>query len=193
MFSIDEVFQYEETIKKSTFIGLFFPLLAINEVQNILNEVKNNYPAASHYPYAYIFGKDQEIFKYFDDKEPTKSAGFVIYDVLKKNKLTNCLCIVIRYFGGIKLGVGGLSRAYRNSVITVINKANLIPLIEWAYLSFSCPYEDWGVVESRLQNYQIVSKTFTTLVNVKIKLPKEEKDGLIAHLINLTNNRLMID
>lgn len=190
MQTIQEVVKTEETIKKSLFIGLFIPLENADEVGDALNQVRRDYPMATHYPYAYILGKNQDIFKYYDDGEPARSAGYVIYEVLLRNELTNCLCIVIRFYGGIKLGIGGLSRAYRGSAMKLITTAKLMQVIDWDYLTFICPYEDWSLVESRLRNYELISKSFTSAVKVMIKLPREHRETLTQNLINLTNNRI---
>ena len=96
-------------IKKSKFIGLFYELDNIDEVNKILEQLKKEHKKARHMPYAYKF---ENTAKKSDDKEPSNTAGLPIYNLLEKKNLNKHLIIVIRYFGGIKLGAGGLLRAY---------------------------------------------------------------------------------
>lgn len=102
----------ELTIKKSKFIGLYYEIKSVEEVQDILTSLKKEHKKARHMPYAY---KIDNNVKKSDDKEPSGTAGLPILNIIEKNNLNNCLIIVIRYFGGIKLGAGGLLRAYSNA------------------------------------------------------------------------------
>jgi len=104
-------------IKKSKFIGLYYKVEAKEEVETILTDLKKEHKKARHFPYAY---KIDNIVKKSDDKEPSNTAGTPIYNIIEKNNLNNCLIVVIRYFGGIKLGAGGLTRAYSNTAKEVI-------------------------------------------------------------------------
>ena len=109
---------YEEIIKKSRFIGYYYEVNSIDEVNDILNNLKKEHKKARHIPYAY---KIDNLVKKSDDKEPGGTAGTPIYNVIEKKELNNCLIVVIRYFGGIKLGAGGLLRAYSSAASNVIN------------------------------------------------------------------------
>lgn len=111
--------EYTLEIKKSKFIGLYYEVENIDEVQEILNELKKEHKKARHIPYAYKIGP---IAKKSDDKEPGNTAGGPIYNIIERKNLNNCLIVVIRYFGGIKLGAGGLCRAYGNAANEVTNK-----------------------------------------------------------------------
>jgi len=104
-------------IKKSKFIGLYYKVDSKDEVEDILESLKKEHKKARHMPYAY---KIDNIVKKSDDKEPSNTAGTPIYNIIEKNNLNNCLIVVIRYFGGIKLGAGGLIRAYSNTAKDVI-------------------------------------------------------------------------
>ncbi len=110
---------YQLEIKKSKFIAYYYLVKNVNEIDLILNDLKKEHKKAKHFPYAY---KIDNIIKKTDDKEPSGSAGLPIYSVVEKNGLNNILIVVIRYFGGIKLGVGGLYRAYFKSANEVIKK-----------------------------------------------------------------------
>ena len=116
MKTIKECYSSLQTIQKSEFIANIYPVSSIEEINDILAKVRKKYYDATHNCYAYVLGVNANIVKASDDGEPSQTAGVVIYDVLKKNELTNVLAIVTRYFGGIKLGAGGLVRAYSKSV-----------------------------------------------------------------------------
>lgn len=108
---------YEEVIKKSRFIAYYYEVNTIDEIKNILESLKKEHKKAKHLPYAY---KIDNLVKKSDDKEPSGTAGLPIYNIIEKNNLNNTLIVVVRYFGGIKLGAGGLLRAYLNSANEVI-------------------------------------------------------------------------
>lgn len=104
-------------IKKSKFIGLLYELDSIEEVDIILEEIKKEHKKARHYPYAYKFNS---MAKKTDDKEPSGTCGTPILNVLERNNLNNHLLVVIRYFGGTKLGAGPLLRSYSKAANEVI-------------------------------------------------------------------------
>ena len=110
---------YEEIIKKSRFIAYYYEVNKIDEINNILNDLRKEHKKAKHLPYAY---KINNLVKKSDDKEPSGTAGLPIYNIIEKNNLNNTLIVVVRYFGGIKLGAGGLLRAYANAANNVIKE-----------------------------------------------------------------------
>ena len=109
---------YETVINKSRFISYLAPVQSVEEAKEYLAGLKMRYPDATHHVSAFIVGLGGENGRYSDDGEPSGTAGLPVFDVLRKNGLTNCICVVIRYFGGIKLGAGGLveptAKARRN-------------------------------------------------------------------------------
>lgn len=102
----------EIILKKSRFIGLYYEVNDVSEVKDILENLKKEHKKARHIPYAYKIGPQA---KKSDDKEPGGTAGNPIFNIIERKNLDNCLIVVIRYFGGIKLGAGGLLRAYSNT------------------------------------------------------------------------------
>ena len=109
----------EIIIKKSKFIAKLYNINDVNEIKDIINELKKEYKKATHICYAYsVNGQEKAV----DDGEPSHTAGLPILNVIKKKNLTNILIVVIRYFGGIKLGAGGLVRAYTTSASEIIKK-----------------------------------------------------------------------
>ena len=112
---------YEEVVKKSRFISYMYEVDSVDEVKDILEQLKKEHKKARHIPFAY---KIDNIVKKSDDKEPNGTAGSPIYNIIEKKELNHVLICVIRYFGGIKLGAGGLTRAYGNSVNSMLKDAN---------------------------------------------------------------------
>ena len=106
-------------IKKSKFIALYYEVNSKEEIDYILEQLKKEHKKARHIPYAY---KINNLIKKSDDKEPSNTAGTPIYNIIMQNDLNNVLICVIRYFGGIKLGAGLLTRSYLNSAKAVIKK-----------------------------------------------------------------------
>ena len=115
----------ELQINKSKFLTYIYKIKDQDEFFYYLQELKKEYKDATHICYAYILDNTT---KFFDDAEPSGTAGLPILDVLKKNNLNHVVCFVIRYFGGIKLGSGGLIRAYSNSTSLCLKKTDIIKL-----------------------------------------------------------------
>ncbi|MBR2969939.1 MAG: YigZ family protein [Clostridia bacterium] len=114
----------EIIINKSRFIAYRYDLDDLEEVKNILESLKKEHKKATHICYAYVYNKECVSEKCCDDGEPGGTAGYPILNVIKKKNLTNTFVAVVRYFGGIKLGAGGLTRAYTKSCASVLNEKN---------------------------------------------------------------------
>lgn len=108
---------YTLDIKKSKFIAYYYEIHSKEEADNLLEQLKKEHKKARHIPYAY---KVNNVARKSDDKEPSGTAGLPIYNLIEMNNLDNCFIAVVRYFGGIKLGAGGLLRAYLNAAKEVI-------------------------------------------------------------------------
>lgn len=104
--------QVQLEVKKSKFIGYYYKIETVSEVEEVLDYLKKEHKKARHFPYAY---KICSQIKKSDDKEPSGTAGMPILNILEKNNLDHSLLVIVRYFGGIKLGAGGLIRAYSNT------------------------------------------------------------------------------
>ena len=108
----------KEEIKKSKFIAYYYELDTPEDIKIIIDELKKEHKKAKHIVYAYKFGNTAGK---TDDKEPSGTAGLPLYNLLEVNNLNNKMIVVVRYFGGIKLGAGPLMRAYKNAGVSVIN------------------------------------------------------------------------
>jgi len=114
--------------KGSKFIALAFPVMSESEVKEKLEEVRKSYHNARHHCYAYVLGFDKSAHRYNDDGEPSGTAGRPIFGQLQSKDLTNVLVIVIRYFGGVKLGVSGLIAAYKTATQDALDNAKILSL-----------------------------------------------------------------
>ncbi len=185
MHVLKENVSYETIIRKSRFICFLIAIDNEEDIEENLTKLKNEYKNATHYCYAYVLKNKQ---KYNDDKEPSGTAGVPILDILLKNNLTNVLAVVIRYFGGIKLGAGGLVRAYSNAVVETLKLANIIEYKEYSTILFETDYENTKRLEYLLKDYEIVEKKFDNKVVYKIRFLKENKDKIEKILTGFNTN-----
>lgn len=168
-------------IQKSKFICKLVPVHNIEDITQELKQVKIEFPNATHYCYAYICGSTIHV---SDDGEPNGTAGMPILNVLQKQNLNYILAIVIRYFGGIKLGAGGLVRAYSNATIEALKKAILKTLVSGKLISCTFPYSEEKQMEYLLSNVQIISKEYQEQITYKIKISNEEFEKIKNQIIS---------
>lgn len=138
MYTIKENSTYQYEIKKSKFITLLYKVNSLIEVDSILATIKEKYSDATHCCFAYKIGGIQ---KFSDDGEPGGTAGLPIMEVINKKNLDYILCIVVRYFGGIKLGTGGLVRAYSKAVREAVDDNQIIELEEGFLIKIETVYD----------------------------------------------------
>ena len=174
---------YETTIKNSKFIGVIVPIESINDVKDNLIKIKEEYKNATHYCYAFKLINDKG---FSDDKEPNKTAGIPILNVIEGNNLVNVLVVVIRYYGGIKLGPGGLIRAYSNTCKEVINKSTLVELIKGIEVSITFPYSNEKEINYLLKDSIIRNKSYEENCTCIIETTKEVLDS-ISNLVTINN------
>ena len=170
---------FETTIKNSKFIGVIIPIESKDDVKDNLNKLKEKYKNATHYCYAFKLINDKG---FSDDGEPNKTAGIPILNVIEGNDLVNVLVVVIRYFGGIKLGPGGLIRAYSNTAKEVINKSTLTDLINGLVVSITFTYSNEKEVNYLLKNSIIKSKEYEQNCTYIIETTKEILDSISNNL-----------
>jgi len=187
MKSIKFNIENEFIIKKSKFITKLYFVTSEIEIKNILDENKNDYKDATHICYAYILNNVQ---RFNDDSEPSGTAGMPILNVLKNNNLNNVLCVVIRYFGGIKLGAGGLIRAYCSSVSEALNKTEIINVVNGKKIELTFSYDDIKKVNHIINGINIVDKQFDENVKYIIIVKEKNVNSLINQLTELCNIKI---
>ncbi|MDO9628380.1 MAG: YigZ family protein [Acholeplasmataceae bacterium] len=156
-------------INKSIFIGILYPLTSEADISLCLNDAKESFPKANHYCSASIFGDTGEHQTASDDGEPSRTAGIPILEVLKHHDVTNILCVVVRFFGGIKLGAGGLLRAYTKASADVIKLAKFYQKKTVPSYEITFGYHLINQMDQFLnEKATIVTKSFLTNVTYKI-------------------------
>lgn len=177
---------YEFIINKSKFIGYLYKVSNQDEINNILKKLKDKYNDATHICYAYSLLNTK---KASDDGEPTGTAGLPILEVLNKNNLVNVLAVVIRYFGGIKLGSGGLIRAYSNTIRNTLEKAEIKELKKGYLIKITFDYSKNNLINNLLDNYDVIEKEFNELITSKIKVD----DKLLEKLKDINQDYEIIE
>lgn len=153
-------------IKKSKFISYIFKVDNIEEVKQNLEQLKNEHNNATHICYAYII---ENITKVSDDGEPSKTAGMPILNVLKNKKLDHIMCCIVRYFGGIKLGAGGLVRAYTNSCVQCLNKCEIINLVKGYKYEITFDYDNTKIIDNIVNNL-VLKKEYNDKITYTIAI-----------------------
>ena len=179
-------------ITKSTFITYLKNVEKVEDVKNYVQSIKEIHPNATHHVVAMTIGKTGEYGQANDDGEPSGTAGLPVLDVFRKNDITNFVCVVVRYFGGIKLGAGGLVRAYSKSASEALKLLEIVPIIEYGHLELHFDYSFLNLIENRLSSYEILTKSFTNEVTFIIKVPVTEINHVINQLITMTNSLINI-
>lgn len=171
----------EVTIKKSRFITVLEPIASDSDILPIIQRLKKEYPKATHYCYAYLIGDNAQFGGSNDDGEPAGTAGVPMLEVLKQNNVTNILAVVIRYYGGIHLGAGGLIRAYSGGVADAIKEATFYTLIKATLFELHFNYDQIGDIEYLLQDEEIVEKEYLKDVVYKVAITNLEAFDKIKH------------
>lgn len=193
-YTISQDGQNQIEIKKSKFICHLFRIDNEEQAREYINQIKKEHYKANHNCSAYLLGENFEIQRSSDDGEPSGTAGVPILEVLKKNELQNTLAIVTRYFGGIKLGAGGLIRAYSTSVSEALDKIGIVEGKLQQILSITISYPQLGKLQSYLENEQITIQEINYLENitVKVAIDIKEIEIFIASIIDLFNSQVTI-
>ena len=177
--------EVEEVIKKSRFIGIICPCQSEREALLFLKDLHQRFPDASHIVYAYrVQSADGLICRFHDAGEPSGTAGKPIFQHLEGKQLINLVVAVIRYFGGVKLGAGGLTRAYGNVAKQAIETAEFIDYVEFVEVALNLDYRRLQALEYQLKKLdgQIVDQDFSESVSVRVRVPKTNLPDLSAFL-----------
>ena len=159
--------------RNSKFIACAFPVETEADIQQQLLQLKKEYHDARHFCHAYILGKDKTKWKANDDGEPSGSAGLPIYNQIQSSGLTNILVVVVRYFGGTKLGVPGLINAYKTATRLALEEAEIITVVPTRRLEIQFGYEMMNTVMSFCKNNNLLieSKEFAEVNTIIVIIP----------------------
>ncbi|WP_308006825.1 YigZ family protein [uncultured Chryseobacterium sp.] len=173
--------------KGSKFLGFAFPVNNEEELKNALEKIRAEHPKATHHCYAFRMGLNGENYRANDDGEPSGSAGLPIYNQLLAHEITNVLVISVRYYGGTKLGVSGLVKAYKESAKITLEEANIVTKELETAVEIQFNFNQQNIIFTLLSKYDAKIINFDAqeraIISAKIKL--RHKDEILESLINM--------
>ncbi|NLM03498.1 MAG: YigZ family protein [Clostridiales bacterium] len=186
---------YDEIIiEKSRFIGYVKPITSEEEAIEFIEKIKTKHKDATHNVPAYVIGKNNEIQRYSDDGEPTGTAGIPVLEVIKKENLNNVAIVVTRYFGGIKLGVGGLVRAYTKGARIALDAGKIITKILYKEVIVKVDYTLLGKLQNDIlqAGYILKGIEYHEIVEFSVYVKIDDVEKFRSHIIEWTNARCEI-
>ena len=186
---------YDEFVeKKSTFITHLVRVTSEEEAREFIQKMKKKHYDATHVCSCYVVGDNNEITRANDDGEPSGTAGAPMLDVLVKNEIKNVCATVIRYFGGTKLGTGGLVRAYGGGVINALKNATLVERKDALEIRLELYYSLNGKIEYEIEktNFIVNNLEYTDKIIYTIYVMEEDYDSFQSWIANLTNGQFKI-
>ena len=192
--TIKEDGQVQEEIKKSRFICHAKRVYSEEEARDFITAIKKEHYKATHNCSAFIVGERSEIKRTSDDGEPSGTAGVPMLGVLENHNLTNVCVVVTRYFGGIKLGAGGLIRAYAGSVALAVKEIGIIEIKEQAGIAIQMSYAQYQEYGNFLKEHNLMEleTTFTDQIDTMIYVNKEEKENIKSALVEFFNGKVAL-
>lgn len=192
--TIKKDFIAEEEIKKSRFICHLKRVYTEEEARAFISEIKKEHHKANHNCSAFTLGERQEIQRSSDDGEPSGTAGVPMLEILKKREITNVCAVVTRYFGGIKLGAGGLIRAYAGSVGHALDQVGLVKFVTQEQLILTLDYGNYDGLQRFLstQGLVISESEFLSDVTVKLFVDLDKTEQLLADLIEQFSGKISV-
>ncbi len=182
----------EFIINKSRFIGYGAPAASEEEALGFLADVRSAHKDASHHCYAYIIGANMGVMRYSDDGEPGGTAGMPIIEVMKARQVTNACVVVVRYFGGVLLGAGGLTRAYSQGAATAINAAGVGEVSPTRRYLMELPYPMLGRVEYLLKSLPVIveDKQFSDAIVMTLIVRARDDEAFLSAVTSGTDGRI---
>lgn len=189
-YTIEEALRAEIKVKGSRFIASASPVADKEAAMVYLRQIRNEFHDATHNCYAYTFGAEGLEFRYSDDGEPNGTAGKPILFEIKKYNFSDVICVVTRFFGGTKLGVGGLARAYAESAEEALKIANPKPVYRTITIKVYCTYEDISVIKKLLgENAVSYKEEYRDAIEIEAMVPLSRADSFIGTVVNSTSGR----
>lgn len=179
----------EYIVEKSTFIGYAKPINTEQEAIDFVNEIKKKHKDATHNVWSYTVGENMNIQRYSDDGEPQGTAGIPTLEVIKKEDLRDVVVVVTRYFGGIKLGAGGLVRAYTKGAKIGIEAGIVIEKVKYTEVRIKIEYTQLGKIQNEIMNLGFTVKDTVYSEDVEIIVYSKVKDvqSLTERMIDITS------
>jgi uncharacterized YigZ family protein len=179
--------------KGSKFLAFAFPVNNELEINMHRNELKKKYHDARHHVYAFYIGAENPSFRASDDGEPANSSGPPVLGQIRSFGLTNILIVVVRYFGGTKLGVPGLINAYKTAAFEALSNAKIITKKVEIFISIEFQYSDINIIMQLLKNkgIQIISQYFESICSIKLSVDIQKSDWLIESLSKIKSLKIL--
>lgn len=193
--TVEQFGQDEIIIEKSTFIGYAKPVASEEEALAFIQEIKKKHRDATHNVPAYVLGEHNDIQRCNDDGEPSGTAGVPVLEVLKKEDVRDVAVVVTRYFGGIKLGTGGLVRAYTKGAKIALEAARIITKVLYQVVIVSVDYTMLGTLQNqlRLKQYDTKDIVYDEMVHLHVWVEEEDVANFKDLIIEWTNARAIIE
>lgn len=182
----------EIIINKSRFIGYVTPVSSEEQAQAFVEEIKKKHRDASHNVPVYLMGENFSIQKYSDDGEPSGTAGVPVLNMLKNEGITDLAIVITRYFGGVKLGTGGLVRAYTQSAKEALAEAKVIEMVQYELVEVTLEYNQHGKMQHFLENnpqFFLKDTIYTDKVVLLIYSKAEEKGVLLGKVTDICSDK----
>lgn len=179
----------EYIIEKSTFIGYAKPIKTEDEAIEFVNEIKKKHKDATHNVWAYTVGENMNIQRYSDDGEPQGTAGIPTLEVIKKENLRDVVVVVTRYFGGVKLGAGGLVRAYTKGAKIGIEAGIVIEKVKYTEVKIKIEYTQLGKIQNEIMNlgFTVKDTLYSEDVEIIVYSKVEDAQSLKDKMIDITS------
>lgn len=192
--TLAEIITWEQVIDKSRFIGIAIPLSTLEQIDKTMLEIREEYPNARHYVYAYRL-YDRFVEKSSDDGEPQGTGGRPILDILQHRNIWNVLLVVVRYFGGILLGTGGLSRAYGGTARQIINGTELKKLSLYQIYALRVPYQWFETLKYQFGQYNwlIENEDFSEVITLQAHIPGIEVEMFQKWIDDFTRKQVQYE
>lgn len=189
-----DVYSNEIEIKKSRFIGYGFPIDSPEDAREKLKSLRIKYPDSRHICYGFVWGKNSTHMGMSDDGEPSGTAGRPMLEVVKGSGYENILVAAVRFFGGIKLGTGGLVKAYTEITQLVVKNIKVEEFFEKDKFTLSVPYQLYDSVKRTIVESQgkIIVESFLTNIDIIIELPCSEEDVFRENITNISKGQLIV-
>lgn len=186
-FTINKIGKSYINEKRSKFYGFAIHIDSVEEALSIIEEYKKEYYDARHVCWSYRLGDTGDIYRINDDGEPSGTAGKPIYGQILSAELSDILVIVVRYFGGIKLGTSGLIEAYKNTAKLAIEDSSIIEVVQYSTITISFVYDIIGTIMKIIKDYDanIISQNFTDKCEVSVSIRNRDLSSFESSLSNI--------
>ncbi|MBR2853536.1 MAG: YigZ family protein [Clostridia bacterium] len=182
----------ELIINKSRFIGYAAPCETEDQALSFLREIREAHRSATHHCYAYIIGENANVMRYSDNGEPAGTAGMPIMDVMRTRSIVNCCIVVVRYFGGVLLGTGGLVRAYTQSGQAAVEAAGISRMELTSVEYCEVPYSAWDRVRyaSEQLPVRIEDISYGSAISFHLLVRNSDSETVMNHLMDASGRKL---